>query len=64
MLERLVQAKDSELYDYEAGNISEYGFFSNVVENGWVFIRNWPDYFFRAIYLTLILIFGGWGDNF
>jgi hypothetical protein len=60
MLERLVQSKDSDEYDYEAGNISEYGFVSNVVENGWIFIRNWPDYFFRTTYLMSLVIFGGW----
>ena len=60
MLERLVQEKDTGVYDYEAGNINQYGFFENLVENVWINFKFWPDESFRLFYIFCILIFGGW----
>ena len=48
MIERVLEDQDSATYDYNAGNINEYGFFGRMVELNWIRITNWSDYWARA----------------
>ena len=45
MLERVIEAKDADVYDLDAGNINTYNWFTyNFIENPWIFITNFGDY--------------------
>ena len=55
MIERLLESRDPENYTYESSkaNINEYGFFANLVENNWIRISNWSDYYVRILGLVI-----------
>ena len=41
MLEKAIEPRDTDSYDYEAGNLLTDGFVGKMVENLWVFSWNW-----------------------
>jgi hypothetical protein len=47
MLDRAVESKNDSYYDYEAGNINEYGWAQNLVEDSWIVTANFGDYIGR-----------------
>ena len=55
MLERAIAPKDTDAYNYTAGNISSYDWFTyHFIERGWIFLTNMEDYIFRdLLYITL-----------
>ena len=45
MLERVIEAKDADIYDLDAANINTYNWFTYYfIENPWIFITNFEDY--------------------
>lgn len=56
MLERVVEGKNSDLYDYDAGNINNYNSVEYFFERSWIVLTNLPDYIVRG---TLFIIFYG-----
>ena len=60
MLDRGIEARDSEQFDYQAGNLLTLGFFGNMIEDLWAFSWNWPDYLSRGslfVYWTILEFF-------
>jgi len=49
MLDRAIETRDTVNYDYQAGNINEYGTVENMVEGGWLFMMNWGDFVMGTI---------------
>ena len=59
MLDKVVESRDTDEYDYTAGNINEYGFVKNLIERSWIFVTNWNDYLVRGAIFTLFWILSG-----
>lgn len=53
MLDRGIEARDSESYDYNAGNLITNGFFATLVEDWWIYTWNWPDIWGRGLIFSL-----------
>lgn len=56
MLDRVVESKNTDLYDYDAGNINNYNLIENFFERSWIGLTNLPDLIVRS---TLFIIFYG-----
>ena len=57
MLERVIESKNSDLYDYDAGNINNYNSFENFVESSWIFLTNLFDFIVQGL---LVLLYDEW----
>ena len=53
MLERVIESKNSDLYDYDAGNINNYNSFENFVESSWIFLTNLFDFIVQGLLVLL-----------
>jgi hypothetical protein len=64
MLDRLVETKDFEKYDYYAANINEYGWTQKFIEDSWIVTANWSDYLIRGILIASYLFVKRLGELF
>jgi hypothetical protein len=59
MLDKVVESRDIDEYDYTAGNINEYGTLKYFIGRSWIFVTNWNDYFVRGSIFALLFILSG-----